>query len=243
MVAITLLFIFSWWLTICAFKREHVTTRTFHRSTKVTSHLEQTSVFSAVAQKVIDGVKAGDGFKLIVADLLAGEVEVDKVAAEAESLSTSAPLVLFTWTMSPACKRAKNLLDIMGARYKEIRLDDPWDEGNKLRAVLGRKLKRTSVPMIFINGVYVGGCDDGPSATAPGIVPMAFSGKLKAMLESAGAIQTSLPADEPEMRRFDAQDLFSAPNIPSHRSEISMNNDDDGCPSGESVASKLSVPC
>lgn len=56
--------------------------------------------------------------------------------------------------------------------------DQPWSDGNPIRSALGRRIGRTSVPAIFINGVYIGGCDDGPSADAPGLIPLAFQGDL-----------------------------------------------------------------
>ena len=56
-------------------------------------------------------------------------------------------------------------------------VDQPWSDGNPIRSALGRKVGRTSVPAIFIDGVYIGGCEDGPSDAAPGLVPLAFQGK------------------------------------------------------------------
>lgn len=54
--------------------------------------------------------------------------------------------------------------------------DQPWSDGNPLRSALGRRIGRTSVPAIFIDGVYIGGCDDGPSEEAPGLIPLALQG-------------------------------------------------------------------
>lgn len=83
-----------------------------------------------------------------------------------------------------------------GAKPKVIRLDQPWSEGNKKRAALGRLTGKSSVPSVWIAGKYVGGCDDGPSDVAPGLVKLAFSGRLSKMLEVAGALkkQAVLPA-------------------------------------------------
>ena len=41
--------------------------------------------------------------------------------------------------------------------------------------------------MIFIGGVYIGGCNDGPTKDAPGLVPLAFQNKLFPILIAAGA--------------------------------------------------------
>ena len=57
-------------------------------------------------------------------------------------------------------------------------IDQPWSDGNPIRSALGRRVGRTSVPAIFINGVYIGGCDDGPSSEAPGLIPLAFQGDV-----------------------------------------------------------------
>jgi len=98
---------------------------------------------------------------------------------------------MFTWSMSPACKNALAALDRMGAKYQVLELDKPWDAGNPVRAVLGRHLGRTSVPMIFIGGEYVGGFSDGPTEEAPGLVNLAFDGKLRPMLEESGALSAA----------------------------------------------------
>ena len=114
-------------------------------------------------------------------------------------LASSYPIVMFSWTVSPACKKAKKLLAMSGVEPYVIELDQPWEKGNPIRAVLGRHLGRTSVPMIFIGGQFIGGCDDGPSAQSPGLVPLAFMNRLSPMLEKAGAIEpkpVAIPNDE-----------------------------------------------
>ena len=47
---------------------------------------------------------------------------------------------------------------------------------------------QSSVPMVFIGGKYVGGYSDGPTDEAPVLVPLSFDGKLRPMLEEAGAL-------------------------------------------------------
>jgi glutaredoxin 3 len=53
------------------------------------------------------------------------------------------------------------------------------NEGNEIRAVLGRKTQRTSVPAIFINGEFIGGCNDGP-----GLMTLAETGELDERLSA-----------------------------------------------------------
>lgn len=135
-------------------------------------------------------LSAGDDFKQALADGFAGEY--DRAAAEAELMRIidSAPVVVFSWTRSPFSKKAKDLLKLAGVVNLAVKeLDQPFSEGNPLRAELGRRVGRTSVPAIFIGGEYVGGCDDGPTEAAPGIVKLAFTGKLQEKLQRAGALR------------------------------------------------------
>ena len=134
-----------------------------------------------------ESTAAGADFKQAVADALAGDFDTDAVTSKVQSMTNSAPLVVFTWDSSPACKKALKYFEMAGVQPKIVRLDAPWDEGNKMRAVLGRLTGKSSVPSIWIGGQYIGGCDDGPSDDAPGLVPLAFKGVLRPKLVAAGA--------------------------------------------------------
>lgn len=135
---------------------------------------------------------AGYGFKQVVADVLAGE-EFDKSAIEAsiEDTINSNPCVMYTWESSPSCKKAIEAFEVIGAKPTIVRLDDPWEEGNPIRATLGRKLGRTSVPFVFVGGKYIGGFDGGIEGdpNAGGMVDMAFRGNLRELLTEAGAMK------------------------------------------------------
>jgi len=95
---------------------------------------------------------------------------------------------MFTWESSPSCKKAVEAFKTIDANVKIVRLDDPWSEGNPIRAALGRKVGRSSVPFVFIGGKYVGGFDGGTGDEAPGMVDLAFKGTLRDMLADAGAM-------------------------------------------------------
>jgi glutaredoxin-related protein len=135
----------------------------------------------------------GAGVKQIMANVLAGD-DYNTVAVNTaiDEAITAAPIVLFTWAPSPSCKQAIRALDIMGvptSSYKIVRLDDPWDEGNKIRAELGKRQGgKCSVPAIYINGEYIGGYDGGIGPDRPGLVDMAFTGKLQEKLLEAGVL-------------------------------------------------------
>jgi glutaredoxin len=84
------------------------------------------------------------------------------------------------------CLKAKTLLaEELGVPASSIAVvecdEDP--DGNAIRAELGQRTGRTSMPSIWIRGAgYIGGCNDGP-----GIVPLNREGKLAGMLDAAGA--------------------------------------------------------
>ena len=135
--------------------------------------------------------KAGASPKQTIADVLAGEFDEASVEAKIEEAIASAPCVMFTWESSPSCKKAVEAFKTMNANVKILRLDDPWSEGNPMRAVLGKKVGRTSVPFVFIDGEYIGGFDGGINDKACGMVDLAFKGELRDMLEKAGAMKDS----------------------------------------------------
>jgi len=102
---------------------------------------------------------------------------------------------MYTWESSPSCKKAVEVLfDIIQLNAKNVKivvLDPSTSKGNIIRAVLGRKVKRSSVPFIFIDGNYIGGYDGGiddDDNDASGMVNLAFQGKLRDMLTAAGAM-------------------------------------------------------
>eukprot|EP00586_Coscinodiscus_wailesii_P013205 CAMPEP_0172506640 /NCGR_PEP_ID=MMETSP1066-20121228/196885_1 /TAXON_ID=671091 /ORGANISM="Coscinodiscus wailesii, Strain CCMP2513" /LENGTH=268 /DNA_ID=CAMNT_0013283755 /DNA_START=23 /DNA_END=829 /DNA_ORIENTATION=- len=154
-------------------------------SDKVNSIQDDLKARYAIVQKSRD---EGASFKQIIANVLAGEYDMNAVKVEVLEMIKSAPCVMFTWENSPSCKKAVEAFDLVGANVKIIRLDDPWDKGNPMRAELGKLVGRTSVPFVFIGGEYVGGYDGGTSDVAPGMVNLAFKGTLSTQLKEAGAL-------------------------------------------------------
>jgi len=137
----------------------------------------------------------GGNFKQAVADALAGDFDREATQKKIQESVESGKVVMFTWQASPSCKKAISLLEGIGCDLTVVRLDDPWDTGNQVRAELGRMVGRTSVPAIFIDGTYVGGCDDGPTDEAPGIISLAFQGLLRSKLIKAGALEKDFMID------------------------------------------------
>lgn len=133
----------------------------------------------SVANKFSEFVaQYGYAFKQWVADIVAGEYDQQATKSEIDDFITSNEVAMFSFTTCPFCRRAKDALDERGVTYKSIELDElKGNEGNAIRAELGRRTKRTSVPSIFVRGQYIGGCNDGP-----GLLPLMESGEFDRML-------------------------------------------------------------
>eukprot|EP00614_Pseudopedinella_elastica_P012284 CAMPEP_0172610638 /NCGR_PEP_ID=MMETSP1068-20121228/30412_1 /TAXON_ID=35684 /ORGANISM="Pseudopedinella elastica, Strain CCMP716" /LENGTH=396 /DNA_ID=CAMNT_0013414397 /DNA_START=267 /DNA_END=1457 /DNA_ORIENTATION=+ len=123
-------------------------------------------------------VMAGPGyaFKQFVADVVAGDYDESEVKGVVDQHVARNKVAMFSFTTCPFCRRAKDELEERGIPYAVIELDERAD-GNALRAELGKRTRRTSVPSIFIGGQYIGGCNDGP-----GLIPLAESGELDLIL-------------------------------------------------------------
>ena len=141
-----------------------------------------------------ESASSGADFKQIIANVLAGEYDADAVNEKLDDLVASAPSVMFIWEASPFSKKAIRAMEMTGADVKIVRLDDPWEEGNPMRAELGKRVGRTSVPCIFIGGEYIGGYDGGVGEESPGMIDLAFQGKLIPKLEAAKALKPKVEA-------------------------------------------------
>ena len=115
---------------------------------------------------------------------LAGDYDQAAIRARLDSLIAENPVLVLTFETCPYCIKAKEVLDAKKTKYTEVDLTkDP--DGKALRAEMGEMLGRTSVPAVWINGKFIGGCNEGPVG---GIVTLNDSGKLDPMLAAAGAI-------------------------------------------------------
>ena len=144
----------------------------------------------SLAQKVSRMSQVGvfASIKQWIAESIAGDYDKNAINKRIDATIASAPVVLFSFSTCPFCLKAKSLLnDDVKVKSSLITIvecdEDP--EGNAIRAELGRRTGRTSMPSIWIkNTGYVGGCNDGP-----GVVPLYKEGKLVTMLIAAGAFQ------------------------------------------------------
>ena len=126
-------------------------------------------------------------FKQWVADIVAGEYDPSAVNAQMDDLIQNNEIAMFSFTTCPFCRRAKDALDERGIPYRALELDElDGNRGNEIRAQLGRRTGRTSVPSIFVRGNFIGGCNDGP-----GLLPFLESGELERMLKTAATTTTT----------------------------------------------------
>jgi len=124
-----------------------------------------------------------DGKKGLVKSL-AGDYDEAAVQQKINSLIQDNPVLMLSFTTCPFCLKAKAVLDEKGATYTVLELDVE-DDGKAIRAEMGDFVGRTSVPAIWIEGQFIGGCNDGPMG---GINTLNSSNALDDMLKSAGAI-------------------------------------------------------
>ncbi|MTI48409.1 glutaredoxin 3 [Sporosalibacterium faouarense] len=65
-------------------------------------------------------------------------------------------VVIYTFETCPFCKRAKRLLNNKGIDFKEIEISDDDAKLDELEQQTGC----STVPQIFVNDKFIGGCDD-----------------------------------------------------------------------------------
>lgn len=128
--------------------------------------------------EAVAGNPLGYRFKQWVADAVAGGYDESAIRAEMDAFIDAHEIAMFSFTTCPFCRRAKDALEERGLAYEALELDAlDGNDGNAIRAELGRRTKRTSVPSIFVRGSYIGGCNDGP-----GLLPLMESGELDRLL-------------------------------------------------------------
>ncbi len=87
-----------------------------------------------------------------------------------------AKIEIYTWDTCPFCIRAKALLDQKDVDYTEYMIKGDDDARDKMAA---RANGRRTVPQIFINDQWVGGCDD--------MMLLEAEGKLDKLLSKSAA--------------------------------------------------------
>jgi glutaredoxin 3 len=115
---------------------------------------------------------------------LAGDYDEVAVRKRLDSLIRENPVLMLSFETCPFCVKAREILDAKNAKYFDLDLTkDP--DGKAIRAELANLVGRTSVPAIWIDSQFIGGCNDGPMG---GIAKLNDEGKLDSMLKAVKAI-------------------------------------------------------
>lgn len=131
-------------------------------------------------------INAVYNFKQTLANLVAGEYDINAVNDQLDIDISLNGCVIYSFQKCPYCIRAKKIIvEELGATVKITELDEDNSMGNPIRAELGKRTGRTSLPSIWIGGDFIGGCNDGPDG---GVVAMQAAGKLQPLLAEANAI-------------------------------------------------------
>eukprot|EP00471_Norrisiella_sphaerica_P004646 CAMPEP_0184487376 /NCGR_PEP_ID=MMETSP0113_2-20130426/9944_1 /TAXON_ID=91329 /ORGANISM="Norrisiella sphaerica, Strain BC52" /LENGTH=128 /DNA_ID=CAMNT_0026869663 /DNA_START=275 /DNA_END=661 /DNA_ORIENTATION=- len=124
------------------------------------------------------------------AKIQAGNYDKTATRTQIEKDIKEFPLIVYSYTLSPFCTKAVEVLKAEGANPKVIELGPEWlpglisNEGAAIRAQLGEMYGRTSMPHVFIGGESIGGLVDG----TPGLLPLKEQGILSDKLKAAGAL-------------------------------------------------------
>ncbi|CAG9576682.1 glutaredoxin-like protein [Leishmania major strain Friedlin] len=79
--------------------------------------------------------------------------------ATVAELITQHKVVVFSWVHCPYCSRAKEILKSL-AKDIQVYECDQMDNGEELRTQILQAYNHDTVPAIFINGEFIGGCSD-----------------------------------------------------------------------------------
>ena len=128
----------------------------------------------------------------VLAPLQAGQYNKKKTKKLIQKEVESAPVVIYTYKLSPFCTEALAVLDNIGIDYKEVSLGLEWlpgmmsEDGAAKRAMLGSLTGQTSLPHIFVGGNSIGGLFSGN----PGLIPALETGSFTRMLKDANPPMT-----------------------------------------------------
>ena len=118
-----------------------------------------------------------------------GSYDADAVQAEIEETITSAPVVVYTYPLSPFSTEVVSILESSGCKYKNVELGLEWfalgPKGSATRVELRKMFGQGSLPHCFIGGEWVGGLSTGAEGGLAGLVER---DELVPMLRKAKAL-------------------------------------------------------
>lgn len=94
-------------------------------------------------------------------------ISPQQLESNIKNLIQSNKVMIFSKTTCPFCIRVKNLFNSFPVEYNSLELDKV-DNGKELQRVLSTITGRSTVPQVFVNQSFVGGCDDTFAAHSEG---------------------------------------------------------------------------
>jgi len=122
------------------------------------------------------------------AELLGDDEVRARAKSQVDADVASAPVLVYTYGLSPFSSQALALLDETGCEYKKIEVGPEWflldGFGSSLRSELLERTGQSSLPHIFIGGRSIGGVFTG----TPGLLAIKNQGELLPALREAKAL-------------------------------------------------------
>ena len=113
--------------------------------------------------------------------------DMESIRSQMKKDISSAPVVVYTYQLSPFCSECTTLLNRLDIPYKEISLGLEWIPGlikhPEMRVLLGLDYGQTSLPHVFVNGKSIGGLFSGN----PGLVPSLEDGSFMRLVNGVVA--------------------------------------------------------
>jgi glutaredoxin 3 len=177
---------------VIAYKRNHPVLPAALR-TALVGFMSLNKVIKQTDENAIDfpSIKS---LKQSIVSNFAGEYDSVAINKSIDQDLTNNKYVMYSFRKCPYCLKAKSiLLDKYELNMKVIELDDDKRQGSAIRLELSKRTGRTSVPSIWIQGQFIGGCNDGPQSlytssgkminTKGGVVALDAEGQLQALLK------------------------------------------------------------
>jgi glutaredoxin-related protein len=118
-----------------------------------------------------------------------GSYDVADVQADIASTVASAPVVIYTYPLSPFSTEAVSVLESTGCSFREVPLGLEWfalgPRGSATRVELRKLNGQGSLPHVYIGGEWVGGLATGAEGGLSGLVER---GELIPKLKKARAL-------------------------------------------------------
>jgi len=132
--------------------------------------------------------------KQFIADTLAGDYDRERISTLIDEKIKVNKIMMFSFSTCPFCLRAKQILEEDYGEKIEVYECDLEADGYAVRAELGRRTGRTSMPSTWLGAdTLLGGCNDGGLG---GVATLDKDGQLAPLLaERRGAMSVFAPLE------------------------------------------------